>query len=55
VRVAGQFFDVTFQPAAGTEEAAMEAAYETQYAGSSAVQTMQGAGPKPAAVRITPR
>ena len=53
VRVSGTFYDVTFE-AAGTEnEAAIDAAYEAKYPGSSAVPIMQGAGPKSASVRIS--
>lgn len=55
VRVAGQFWDVTFEAAGDTDEAAIDAAYEAKYPGSSAVATMQGDGPKSAAVRISPR
>jgi hypothetical protein len=55
VRVAGQFWDVTFMAAGNTDEAAIDAAYESKYPGSSAVATMQGAGPKSASVRISPR
>jgi hypothetical protein len=54
-RVAGTCHDVTFQAAGDTNEAAIDAAYEKKYPGSSAVPTMQGPGPKSAAVLITPR
>ena len=33
----------------------IDAAYEKKYPGSSAVPIMQGAGPKSASVRISPR
>lgn len=55
IRVAGQFYDVTFADARATDEAAIDAAYEAKYPGSSAVPIMQGAGPKSAAVVISPR
>jgi hypothetical protein len=55
VRVAGQYHDVTFEDAGTENEAAIDAAYEAKYPGSSAVPVMQGAGPKSAAVRISPR
>jgi hypothetical protein len=55
VRVAGQVWDVTFDAAGDADEAAIDAAYEAKYPGSSAVVTMQGAGPKSATVHITPR
>jgi hypothetical protein len=55
VRVAGQDYEVNFAPAGTTDEAAIDAAYEAKYPGSSAVPTMQGAGPKSAAVLISPR
>lgn len=55
VRVADEFWDVTFEDAGDSEEAAIDAAYEAKYTGSSAVPTMQGDGPKSAAIRITPR
>src|SRR4051794_32346066 len=41
VRVADQTFDVTFEAAGNTDEAAIDAAYEAKYPGSSAVATMQ--------------
>jgi hypothetical protein len=55
VRVAGQFWDVTFEAAGKTDEAEIDAAYEAKYPGSSAVATMKGDGPKSATVRISPR
>jgi hypothetical protein len=53
--VAGTFYDVTFADAGTTDEAAIDTAYEAKYPGSSAVPIMQGAGPKLAAVVISPR
>jgi hypothetical protein len=55
VRVAGQYYDVTFESAGDENEAAIDAAYEAKYPGSTAVPVMQGEGPKLAAVRISPR
>jgi hypothetical protein len=57
VRVAGQDHDVVFAfAAAGDEnEAAIDAAYEAKYPGSSAVATMKGQDPKSASVRFSPR
>ncbi|MDT0141772.1 DUF2255 family protein [Microbacterium sp. PRC9] len=55
VRVSGTFYDVTFAPAGTDDEAAIDAAYEAKYPGSSAVPIMQGDGPKSAAVLISPR
>jgi hypothetical protein len=55
IRVAGQFYDVTFAESGTADEAAIDAAYEAKYPGSSAVPIMQGAGPKSAAVVIAPR
>ena len=54
IRVAGQDYDVTFAPAGTTDEAAIDAAYEAKYPGSSAVPIMQGDGPTSATVRISP-
>lgn len=54
IRVAGTFHDVTFEAAGTHDEAAIDAAYEAKYPGSSAVPIMQGAGPKSASVRIWP-
>lgn len=55
VRVAGQYWDVTFADAGAEHEAEIDAAYEAKYPGSSAVEIMQGPGPKSAAVVIAPR
>jgi hypothetical protein len=55
VRVAGQYYDVVFEPAGDDDADAIDAAYEKKYPGSSAVPIMQGAGPKSASVRISPR
>ena len=55
VRVGGRFYDVTFETAGDENEAAIDAAYEAKYPGSSAVPIMQGHGPKSASVRISPR
>jgi len=55
VRVSGQYYDVKFEAAGDENEAAIDAAYEAKYPGSSAVPTMQGEGPKSASVRISPR
>lgn len=55
VRVGGVFIEVTFESAGAADEAAIDAAYEAKYPGSSAVPIMQGAGPKSACVRIRPR
>lgn len=55
VRVAGADIEVTFEAAGSDDEAAIDAAYEAKYPGSSAVPIMQGAGPKAASVRIWPR
>lgn len=55
VRVAGQYYDVIFEAAGEENEAAIDAAYEAKYRGSSAVPIMQSAGPKSASVRISPR
>lgn len=55
IRVSGTFYPATFEPAGTTDEAAIDAAYEAKYPGSSAVPIMQGDGPKSAAVRISPR
>jgi hypothetical protein len=54
VRVSGTFYDVTFEPAGTDDEAAIDAAYEAKYPGSSAVPIMQGDGPKSSAVLISP-
>ncbi len=42
IRVGGTFYDVTFEPAGTTDEAAIDAAYQAKYPGSSAVPTLQG-------------
>lgn len=55
VRVAGAYYDVDFEAAGTDDESAIDAAYEAKYPGSSAVPIMQGAGPKSASVRISPR
>ncbi len=55
VRVGGTFINVTFEAAGSDDEAAIDAAYEFKYPGSSAVPIMQGDGPKSASVRISPR
>ncbi|TXS54519.1 DUF2255 family protein [Streptomyces sp. uw30] len=55
VRIAGKFYEVTFEPASSDVDAAVDAAYEAKYPGSSAVPIMQGEGPKSATVRISPR
>ena len=55
VRVAGRFYDVVFEAAGDDDADAIDAAYEAKYPGSSAVPIMQGAGPRSAAVRISPR
>ena len=55
VRVAGQDYEVVFEAAGDENEAAIDAAYEAKYPGSSAVPIMQGQGPKSASVGISPR
>ncbi|MGW3285157.1 DUF2255 family protein [Streptomyces sp. NPDC001002] len=55
VRVAGEFYEVTFEPADSDIDAPVDAAYEAKYPGSPAVPIMQGEGPKSATVRISPR
>ncbi|AQU70230.1 DUF2255 family protein [Streptomyces niveus] len=55
VRVAGKYYEVTFEPADSSVDTAVDAAYEEKYPGSSAVPIMQGEGPKSATVRISPR
>jgi len=55
VRVAGQYYDVVFEPAGDDDADAIDAAYEAKYPGSPAVPIMQGAGPKSASVRISHR
>ena len=55
VRVGDRDYEVTFAEAPGGVAAAIDAAYEDKYPGSSAVAIMQGDGPKSATVVITPR
>jgi hypothetical protein len=55
VRVDGDYYEVVFEAAGEEDEAAIDAAYEAKYPGSSAVPTMQGPGPRAATVRISPR
>jgi hypothetical protein len=55
VRVAGTYYEVTFEPAGGDVSDAIDAGYEAKYPGSSAVPIMQGPSPKSATVRIAPR
>lgn len=55
VRVAGRYYEVVSEPAGDDDADAIDAAYEAKYPGSSAVPIMQGAGPKSASVRISPR
>ncbi|MFE4612033.1 DUF2255 family protein [Streptomyces niveus] len=55
VRVAGKYYEVAFEPADSSVDTAVDAAYEEEYPGSSAVPIMQGEGPKSATVRISPR
>jgi hypothetical protein len=55
VRVNGTNYEVIFEAAGDTDEAAIDAAYVAKYGNSSAVPIMKGAGPKAAAVRISPR
>ena len=55
VRVRGTFIDVAFEDAGTDDEAAIDAAYNAKYPGSSAVPVMTGPGPKAASVRISPR
>ena len=55
IRVGITYHDVTFEAAGTTDEAAIDAAYEAKYPGSSALPTMQGGGPKSASIRISPR
>lgn len=52
VRIAGTTFDVTFEKAAPDVNAAIDAAYEAKYPGSSAVPVMQADGPTAATVLI---
>ena len=55
VRVDGHDYDVTFAEAPTDVAAAVDAAYEDKYTGSSAVPIMQADGPKSATVLISPR
>ncbi|MEW1718117.1 DUF2255 family protein [Streptomyces sp. NPDC093109] len=55
VRVAGTYHEVIFEPADSGVDAAVDAAYEEKYPGSSAVPIMRGDGPRSATVRISPR
>lgn len=58
VKVADQYFDVTFEDSGSDHEAEIDTAYEVKYGSheeSFAVPIMQGEGPKAAAVRITLR
>lgn len=55
IRVADIDIDVVFEAAGDDDTESIDRAYEAKYPGSSAVPTMQGAGPRSAAVRISPR
>lgn len=55
VRVGGETWEVSFEASGTADEAAIDAAYESKYTGSSAVPIMQGPDPKSASVRIEPR
>jgi hypothetical protein len=55
VRVAGTYYEVTFEPAGDDVADAIDAGYEAKYPGSTAVPIMQGTGPRSATVRIVPR
>ena len=55
VRVAGTYYEVTFEAGGDDVSDAIDAGYEAKYPGSSAVPIMQGPGPKSATVRIAPR
>ena len=55
IRVGGKDYEVTFEPGGNETAAAIDAAYEEKYKGSSAVPIMQEEGPKSATVRISPR
>ena len=54
IKVAGDDYEVRFASAGTIDAAAIDAAYEAKYPGSSAVQVMQGDGPKAATIRISP-
>ena len=45
IRVGGKDHEATFEPAGNTTAAAIDAAYEEKYKGSSAVPIMQGVSP----------
>jgi hypothetical protein len=55
VRVAGKYYEVTFEAAGDDVSDAIGAGYKEKYPGSTAVPIMQGRGPKSATVRISPR
>jgi hypothetical protein len=56
IQVGGKDYEVRFEAGDGDEtDAAIDAAYEEKYRGSSAVPIMQGEGPTSATVRISPR
>src|SRR3954468_3960949 len=55
IRVDNQDCAVTFAPAPAHVAQAIDAAYDDEYPGSTAVSIMQGAGPTAATVVITPR
>jgi hypothetical protein len=55
IRVAGTYYEVTFERAGDGVSDAIDAAYEAKYPGSTAVPIMQGESPKSATVRIGPR
>lgn len=54
VRVGDTFIDTVFEDAGTDGEAAIDAAYNAKYPGSSAIAVMTGPGPKAASVRISP-
>ena len=54
IRVAETDYDAAFESAGDTDADEIDAAYEAKYHGSSAVQVMQGDGPRSASVRIVP-
>lgn len=58
VRVDGVDYDVVFEDAGTENEARIDAAYEAKYRNATdafAIPIMQGAGPKAATMRISPR
>jgi hypothetical protein len=55
IRVGGEAYEVTFEPAGAEVASGIDAAYAEKYKGSSAVPIMQGDGPTSATVRISPR